>query len=54
MADIYNHHEIEEKWQKVFYEEYGLHFIHAGDEWYLNAGLEVPEEDLVGEHIPLF
>ena len=35
---------IIEKWQKVFYEEYGLHFIHAGDEWYLNAGLELPEE----------
>ena len=33
-----------EKWQKRFYEEYGLHFIHAGDEWYLLAGREVPEE----------
>ena len=33
-----------EKWQKIFYEEYGLHFIHAGDEWYITAGLEMPEE----------
>lgn len=33
-----------EKWQKVFYEEYGLHFIHAGDEWYIKAEREMPEE----------
>ncbi|MEE1315047.1 MAG: DUF512 domain-containing protein [Faecalimonas sp.] len=32
-----------EKWQKIFYEEYGLHFIHAGDEWYILAGQELPE-----------
>ena len=25
------------KWQKKIYEEYGIHFIHAGDEWYLLA-----------------
>ena len=42
-----------EKWQKVFYEEYGLHFIHAGDEWYLNAGLEVPEEDRYDGYLQL-
>lgn len=36
---------IIEKWQKVFYEEYGLHFIHAGDEWYILAGQEMPEEE---------
>lgn len=33
-----------EKWQKIFYEEYGLHFIHAGDEWYILAERDVPEE----------
>ena len=33
-----------EKWQKKIYEEYGLHFIHAGDEWYILAEREVPEE----------
>jgi putative radical SAM enzyme (TIGR03279 family) len=33
-----------EKWQKLFYEEYGLHFIHAGDEWYILAEREMPEE----------
>ena len=42
-----------EKWQKVFYEEHGLHFIHAGDEWYLNAGLEVPEEDRYDGYLQL-
>ena len=30
------------KWQKKLYEQWGLHFIHAGDEWYLLAGREVP------------
>ena len=30
------------KWQEKVYKEYGTHFIHAGDEWYLLAGREVP------------
>lgn len=34
-----------EKWQKKTYEEYGLHFIHAGDEWYILAEREMPEEE---------
>lgn len=29
-------------WQEYFYEKYGTHFIHAGDEWYLLAGRELP------------
>lgn len=33
-----------EKWQKQFEQEYGMHFIHASDEWYILAGKEVPEE----------
>ncbi len=44
---------IIEKWQKVFYEEYGLHFIHAGDEWYINAGLELPEEESYDGYLQL-
>lgn len=32
-------------WQKKLYQEYGLHFIHAGDEWYILAGEEMPAED---------
>ena len=34
-----------EKWQKKLYEEYGTHFIHASDEWYLLAELPLPEEE---------
>lgn len=29
-------------WQDKVYKEYGIHFIHASDEWYLLAGREVP------------
>ncbi|WP_334136592.1 DUF512 domain-containing protein [Muricomes intestini] len=32
------------RWQDKIYEEYGIHFIHAGDEWYILAEEEVPEE----------
>ena len=28
------------KWQKKLYEQWGLHFIHAGDEWYLLSAKE--------------
>lgn len=31
-----------EGYQSRFYEKYGLHGIHAGDEWYLLAGREIP------------
>ena len=34
-----------EKWQKKVYDEYGFHFIHAGDEWYILAEREMPEEE---------
>ncbi len=33
------------KWQDKLYPEYGLHFIHASDEWYILAGKELPEAD---------
>ena len=29
------------------------HFIHAGDEWYLNAGMEVPEEESYDGYLQL-
>ncbi|MCD7957904.1 MAG: DUF512 domain-containing protein [Lachnospiraceae bacterium] len=32
-----------EHWQKELYAEYGLHFIHASDEWYILAGRDFPE-----------
>lgn len=37
--------DIIEKWQKRLYEEYGIHFIHASDEWYLLAERELPQAD---------
>ncbi len=33
------------KWQGILYEHYGLHFVHASDEWYIMAGEPLPEED---------
>ena len=33
------------KWQDKLYKQYGMHCIHAGDEWYLLAESEVPEEE---------
>ncbi len=34
-----------EHYQKIFYEKYGIHGIHAGDEWYLLAERELPEAE---------
>ena len=41
------------KWQKVCYDRYGLHFIHASDEWYLLAGQELPEEERYDGYLQL-
>lgn len=41
------------KWQKKVYEEYGYHFIHAGDEWYILAGYEMPEEERYDGYLQL-
>ena len=41
------------KWQKKIYEEYGIHFIHAGDEWYLLAEEELPEEERYDGYLQL-
>ena len=42
-----------EKYQKECYEKYGLHFIHASDEWYLLAERELPVEDNYDGYIQL-
>lgn len=42
-----------ESYQKKFYEEYGLHFIHASDEWYITAEREFPEEERYDGYIQL-
>ena len=33
-------------WQKIIYPEWGIHFIHASDEWYLTAEEPFPEDDV--------
>ena len=42
-----------DKWQKKAYEEYGMHFIHASDEWYLLAEEELPAEDSYDGYLQL-
>lgn len=42
-----------ETWQKKVYEEYGLHFIHASDEWYILAGREMPQENSYDGYLQL-
>lgn len=41
------------RWQKKIYGEYGTHFIHAGDEWYILAGEEMPEEERYDGYLQL-
>ena len=41
------------RWQEEIYAQYGLHFIHAGDEWYLLAGEEIPEEERYDGYLQL-
>ena len=42
-----------EKWQKKAMEEYGLHFIHASDEWYILAEQDLPEEESYDGYLQL-
>ena len=42
-----------EKWQKIIYEAYGTHFIHAGDEWYILAERELPKEETYDGYLQL-
>lgn len=42
-----------EGWQKKIYPEYGLHFIHASDEWYILAEREMPEEERYDGYLQL-
>ncbi len=41
------------RYQKLCFEKYGIHFIHASDEWYILAGQEVPEEDRYDGYLQL-
>ena len=51
--DAENVLEIIERWQEKIYAEYGMHFIHASDEWYILAGRELPEESRYDGYLQL-
>lgn len=40
-------------WQEKLYPEYGLHFVHASDEWYVLAGEELPPEETYDGYLQL-
>ena len=42
-----------ESYQQRCFEEYGLHFVHASDEWYILAEREFPEEERYDGYIQL-
>ncbi|MEG0721656.1 MAG: DUF512 domain-containing protein, partial [Lachnospiraceae bacterium] len=41
------------QWQDKLYKEYGTHFIHAGDEWYILAEEEMPKEERYDGYLQL-
>ncbi len=41
------------KWQEKLFSQYGTHFIHAGDEWYILAGQEIPEAERYDGYLQL-
>ncbi|MBR6222860.1 MAG: DUF512 domain-containing protein [Lachnospiraceae bacterium] len=45
--------DIIEKYQRIAFEKYGTHFIHASDEWYITAGRDFPNEDNYDGYIQL-
>ncbi len=45
--------DIIEKYQKICFEKFGIHFVHASDEWYLVAGREMPEADRYDGYLQL-
>ncbi|MBY0757603.1 DUF512 domain-containing protein [Sellimonas caecigallum] len=45
--------EVIHRWQEKLYKKYGYHFIHAGDEWYILAGYEVPEAERYDGYLQL-
>lgn len=42
-----------EGFQKKCYEAYGIHFVHASDEWYILAGREMPEKERYDGYLQL-
>ena len=44
---------IVHRWQKMLYAEYGLHFIHCSDEWYILAEQSMPPEEQYDGYLQL-
>ena len=44
---------LTESWQKKAYDEYGLHFVHASDEFYITAGIPFPDEETYDGYLQL-
>ena len=45
--------EIIHSWQKKMMDQYGIHFIHASDEWYILAGKDLPMEEAYDGYLQL-
>ncbi len=45
--------EIIKKYQKIAMDRFGIHFVQASDEWYINAGIELPREEVYDGYIQL-
>ena len=41
------------KYQQIAMEKHNYHFVHASDEWYINAGMEMPDADNYDGYIQL-
>ena len=41
------------RWQEKLYPQYGLHFVHASDEWYVLAEEELPPEETYDGYLQL-
>ena len=42
-----------ERWANKAYKEFGFYWVHASDEWYISAGMELPEEEHYDGYIQL-
>ena len=42
-----------EGYQRECYEKFGIHFVHASDEWYILAGRELPEAERYDGYLQL-
>lgn len=45
--------ELIHRWQNQIYSEYGIHFVHASDEWYLLAEEKLPAEETYDGYLQL-